>query len=117
MLHDWEIWLDNNISPAIAKWLSDYTGWIVKSFYTLGFSPQLHDIDVYKRAKEAGKVILISKDTDFPDLINSLGSPPKLISIQIGNTDNKILWEFLSKHIHHATTLLTTTDTQIIELD
>jgi len=38
---DWEIWLDNNISPIIAKWLADETGWIVKSSYSL----QLHFMD------------------------------------------------------------------------
>ncbi|MBS1587607.1 MAG: DUF5615 family PIN-like protein [Bacteroidetes bacterium] len=94
MLPDWEIWLDNNLSPVIAKWLKDYTGWDVRSFYTLDFPPTTKDDEVYWRAREKGNVILISKDTDFPNLINRLGSPPKLVSIQIGNTDNRVLWNF-----------------------
>lgn len=35
MQPDWEIWLDTNISPAIAKWMNEETGVIVKSSYSL----------------------------------------------------------------------------------
>ena len=113
---DWEIWLDSNLSPIIAKWLAGETGWRVKSSYILQHS-SLDDLTVYSKAKEQGNVILISKDTDFPDLISRLGAPPKLVFIQIGNTDNKVLWNFLKKNIHTAVEILTTTDVSIIELE
>lgn len=116
MQHNWDIWLDSNLSPIIAKWLGDETGWNVRSSYILGHS-SLDDISVYTKAREQGNVILISKDSDFPDLISRLGSPPKLIFIQIGNTDNSILWEFLKKNIYVAVELLTTSDVSIIELE
>lgn len=35
MQPDREIWLDTNISPAIAKWMVEYTGISVKSSYSL----------------------------------------------------------------------------------
>ena len=35
MQPDWEIWLDCNISPIIAKWLKEKTGWKVQSAYIL----------------------------------------------------------------------------------
>jgi len=50
MLPDWEIWLDKHISPAIAKWMTDYTGFIVKSSYTFSLH-HLNDIDIYRNAK------------------------------------------------------------------
>jgi predicted nuclease of predicted toxin-antitoxin system len=116
MQHNWEIWLDSNLSPIIAKWMAEETGWNVRSSYILGHS-SLDDVSVYLKAKEQGNIILISKDSDFPDLISRSGAPPKLIFIQIGNTDNKVLWDFLKKNIHTAVEILTTTDVSIVELE
>ena len=116
MQPDWEIWLDTHISPAIAKWMGDYTGYSVKSSYTLSFHA-LEDKVIYLMAKERGNVILLSKDADFPELINRLGAPPKLINLQIGNCDNKKLWEFLKPNIRQAIELLISSDINIVELD
>jgi len=44
MLPDWEIWLDTNISPIIAKWMMEHTGMTVKSSYSLSFK-ETQDID------------------------------------------------------------------------
>jgi hypothetical protein len=46
---DWEFWMDHNISPIIAKWLKDDTGWRVKSAYTLD-SKLLPDLDFFLKA-------------------------------------------------------------------
>lgn len=116
MLPELEIWLDIHISPIIAKWLKEDTGLQVKSGYILGFH-SLPDTEIYKRAKEHGNVILLSKDADFPELISRLGSPPKLINIKIGNCDNRELWAFIQPNIKKVIELLTTTDIDIVELD
>ncbi|HEY1165745.1 MAG TPA: DUF5615 family PIN-like protein [Chitinophaga sp.] len=86
----WEIWLDTHISPIIAKWMKEYTGYEVKSSYSLSLH-EMTDIDIYQKARAQGKVILISKDADFPELISRLGAPPKLINIKIGNCDNRAM--------------------------
>lgn len=112
----WEIWLDVHISPIIAKWLEEYTGFTAKSAYTLSFYT-LDDREIFQKAKEQGNVILISKDTDFPDLISRLGSPPKLINVKIGNCDNRTLWSTLKPNIKEAIYLLTESDIDIVELD
>jgi predicted nuclease of predicted toxin-antitoxin system len=117
MPHDhWEIWLDTQLSPNIAKWIADYTGFIVKSSYSLQLN-NLTDTAIYNKAKSGGKVILVSKDADFPVLINRLGSPPKLISIKKGNCDNRELWEFLKPHITKAVNLLMSSDVDIVEIE
>jgi len=113
---DWEIWLDTNLSPIIAKWIKEYTGFEVKSSYTLSLH-YLTDIEIYKRAKEQGNVILISKDADFPELISRLGAPPKLINLKIGNCDNRVLWEWIKPHINEAITVLSTSDIDIVDLE
>lgn len=116
MQREWEIWLDTHISPAIAKWMKEYTGFQVKSAYVLDIHT-LPDIEIYKKARDNGNVILVSKDTDFPELISRLGAPPKLINVKIGNCDNRSLWELIKPHINDAITLLMSGDIDIIELD
>lgn len=61
MPHEWEIWLDMNLSPIIAKWIKDHTGLIVKSAYALHHHT-LSDVEIYNKAKEYGKIILISRN-------------------------------------------------------
>lgn len=39
-----------------------------------------------KLAREAGNVILLTKDRDFPELQQRLGAPPKIIWLRIGNS-------------------------------
>jgi len=112
---DWELWLDTQISPAIAKWMAEYTGFIVKSSYSLSLH-YLSDMDIYNQGKKSGNVILISKDADFAELISRLGSPPKLINLKIGNCDNRTLWTFIKPHILNAVNLLTSSDVDIVEL-
>lgn len=114
--NDWEIWLDTQISPIIAKWMAEDTGFSVKSSYVLSLN-NLTDTTIYHKAKAAGKVIIISKDADFHELISRLGSPPKLINIKKGNSDNRALWEFLKANINQAINILISSDVDIVELD
>ena len=46
MQPDWEIWLDNHISPIIAKWLKDDLDFEVKSSYLLQLDG-LKDLEIY----------------------------------------------------------------------
>jgi predicted nuclease of predicted toxin-antitoxin system len=96
--------------------MTDYTGLIVKSAYVL-LHHNLEDIVIFQKAKDRGNVILISKDADFAELISRLGSPPKLISLQIGNCDNKILWEFMKPEIKECIKLLMNSEIAIVELE
>lgn len=116
MLPDWEIWLDTNISPIIAKWMMDHTGMTVKSSYSLAFK-ETQDIDIYNAAKAYGNIILVSKDSDFSELISRLGAPPKLVNIKFGNSDNKRLWSILQPKIIEVINLLTQTDLQIVDFE
>ncbi|WP_299289915.1 DUF5615 family PIN-like protein [uncultured Mucilaginibacter sp.] len=117
MLPDnWEIWLDVQISPIIAKWMAEDTGLNVKSSFALGFK-SMTDQAIYQQAKVYGNVILISKDTDFVEIVNRLGSPPKLINLKIGNCDNRKLWQFLQKHIGTAIQMLLIADVNIVEIE
>ena len=83
-------------------------------YFTITFKD---DIDIYKQAKDYGNVIIISKDSDLPQIITRLGSPPKLINLKIGNCDNRILWKFIIERIDTAVNLLMRDDINIVELE
>lgn len=103
---EWEIWLDTQLSPIIAKWMTEHSGFTVRSSYSLQLN-SLTDITIYNKAKSAGNVIIISKDADFHELISRLGSSPKLIMVKKGNCDNRLLWEFIKPYFIRSVKLLT----------
>src|SRR4051812_46098180 len=106
MLPDWEIWLDNHISPIIAKWLKEGFDLQVKSTYTLQIGTA-SDYEIYHKAKGAGNIIIITKDSDIEKVIKVHGAPPKLINLRFGNCDNRILFSILSSQIVRALRMLT----------
>lgn len=102
---DVEIWIDTQLSPAVALWLnSTFKGIIAKSVRSLQLR-DASDMDIFMKAK--GKdVVIMSKDADFVDLIRKFGPPPQLIWITVGNTSNQNIREVLSKHWENIMLLL-----------
>ena len=116
MLPDFEIWLDNHLSPIIAKWLSEELNLVVKSSYTLD-TWVLNDNEIYLKAKKSKIIIIIiSKDTDLDQIISIKGSPPKLIKLTIGNCDNKFMFNILKEKLPQAIKLLFDFNKDIIEI-
>lgn len=115
MQPDLEIWLDNHISPIIAKWLKDELGLNVKSAYGLQLD-KLKDFEIYKKAKDYGNVIIVSKDSDLNEIVSLYGSPPQLIILKVGNCDNKILFAILKNNLEKAIRLLLDFNKDIIEI-
>ena len=115
MQPDYEIWLDNHLSPIIAKWLKDDLEIEVKSSYMLKLEG-LSDFDIYQKAKKFGNIIIISKDSDLDEIISLYGAPPKLISLKVGNCDNKILFSILKKNLERTIRLLDDFNQDIIEI-
>jgi predicted nuclease of predicted toxin-antitoxin system len=113
---NWEIWLDTQLSPILAKWIAEHTGLVAKSSYSLNFNG-LTDSAIYQMARAKGNVILVSKDADFPELISRLGSPPKLIVVRNGNCDNREMWNFIKPNISQSIRLLISSDVDIVELE
>ncbi len=115
MLPDWEFWLDNHISPIIAKWLKDELGWNIKSAYTLN-TEEMSDQQFYHKAKLRGNVIIISKDSDLDQIITLSGAPPKLIMLKVGNCDNKLLFSILKNQLQKVVRFLFDFDKNIVEI-
>ena len=72
-----KIWIDAQLSPALAPWLSDTFAVEAFSVQRLGLR-DASDEKIFFAAR-AEKAIMITKDRDFVQLLERLGPPPKVI--------------------------------------
>lgn len=90
------IWLDAQLPPAIAQWLSRVFPKVsVVAVRDLGMRDAA-DADIFDRAKTASAV-LMTKDSDFVDLVLRFGRPPQVVWVTCGNTSNMALQELLAR--------------------
>lgn len=89
-----KIWIDAHLSPAIAIWITNTFGIETLALRDLGLR-DAEDLEIFEEAKTQ-QVILMTKDSDFVELVNRLGSPPQIIWLTCGNTSNKRLQEILT---------------------
>ncbi len=92
------IWIDAHLSPAIAVWITSTFGITAVALRDLGLR-DAEDPEIFEAAKAEG-VVLMTKDSDFVDLANRFGAPPKIIWLRCGNTSNAQL-----QNILHSTLL------------
>ena len=117
MLHnEIELWLDMQLSPAIAEWITRELGIKAISSYAM-FINEEKDETIFLAAKSKGNVIILSKDSDFPDLIDRLLPPPKLIWLRMGNCPNSQMKIILRNTLILAINELLQTSTIIIEIN
>lgn len=98
------IWVDAHLSPAIALWLTNTFGITALALRDVGLR-DAEDSDIFAAAKSQG-VIFMTKDSDFVDLVDRLGAPPKIIWLTCGNTSNARLQEILNSVLPQALELL-----------
>ncbi|MBC7866906.1 MAG: DUF5615 family PIN-like protein [Gloeobacteraceae cyanobacterium ES-bin-316] len=110
-----ELWLDMQLSPALAKWIQVTIGISALSSYDLFLNNEKDEI-IFLSAKSKANVILLSKDHDFVDLLDRLQPPPKLIWLTMGNCSNDQMKKILEKTLMPAIQELVTTPTEIIEI-
>jgi predicted nuclease of predicted toxin-antitoxin system len=99
-----KIWIDAQLSPALAVWLKDKFGveaMHLRDLNLLGATdPAIFDL---ARSAEA---IVFTKDRDFVDLVHRLGPPPQIIWITCGNTSNREMMRVLETTFQRARELL-----------
>jgi predicted nuclease of predicted toxin-antitoxin system len=98
------IWGDAQLSPELAVWLEHELGHPARSVRELGLRDAT-DIEIYNAAKKA-KALLLSKDSDFVELVLRQGAPPQLLWVTCGNTSNIVLKRILKEHLRNALNLL-----------
>lgn len=98
-------WVDAQLPPALAGWLTDTFHVEAHSVKSLGLRDAA-DLEIFQAAAAQKNIVVISKDSDFVDLISRLGTPPKLLWITCGNATNRRLHELLTATWSEAMRLL-----------
>lgn len=98
------IWLDAQLSPAIAAWISMQYPVLAVALRDLGLRDAT-DQEIFFAAR-ASEAIVMTKDSDFVRLLEQNGPPPKVIWLTCGNTSNARLKEILTETMGKALELL-----------
>lgn len=98
-----KLWLDAQLSPALAQWLRCELNTEAAAVRDLGLR-DAKDIEIFQRAKEADAVVM-TKDSDFVDLLERFGPPPKVLWVTCGNTSNERMREILRARLLQAMAL------------
>lgn len=97
-------WLDAHLSPRLAPWIEREFGKKCVALRDLG----LHfakDTEIFEQAKKE-KAIVLSKDSDFQEMVLKHGPPPQILWITCGNTSTQRMQEILKKALPKAIELL-----------
>jgi predicted nuclease of predicted toxin-antitoxin system len=107
------IWIDAHLSPAIATYITITFGVTALGLRDIGLR-DAEDIEIFMVAK-AQRVILMTKDSDFVELVERLGTPPQIIWLTCGNTTNSRLKEILILVLPKALEILSSGE-KIVEI-
>lgn len=97
-------WVDAQLPPQLADWIS----WTFKveayALRDLGLRDAEDEV-IFQQARQQG-VVIISKDSDFVEMVLRLGTPPQLLWVTCGNVTNSRLQSILTQVFPKAQTLL-----------
>lgn len=98
------VWIDAQLSPALAPWLTREFGIQAYSVRFLDLV-RARDRQIFEAAREA-KVAVMTKDADFVLLQQRFGPPPAVLWVRCGNTSNSHLKGVLKRTFKAAYELL-----------
>jgi predicted nuclease of predicted toxin-antitoxin system len=105
------LWVDAQLSPALAPWLTERFGVAAASVRHLGLRDS-GDEQIFMAARDARATVL-TKDSDFALLLNRFGPPPAVIWVRCGNTSNEHLKRLFEKVFEETIDLLDAGETLI----
>ena len=76
------IWVDAQMSPAIAAWISSNYAVSAVAIRDLGLR-DAEDKEIFEAARQEQAVVM-TKDSDFVLLLDKLGPPPQVIWVTCG---------------------------------
>lgn len=114
-LNEIELWLDMQMSPQIAVWITKTFSINAISSYNLFYNTE-KDETIFLKAKELPNVIILTKDKDFAELQARFLTPPKIILLKTGNCSDEEMKTILSHHLLYVLEELINTSTEIVEI-
>ena len=94
------LWIDAQLSPALARWIGETFGVAAHAVRDLGLR-EAKGFAIFHAAREAGAVV-ISKDSDFVLPLERFGPPPQVLWVTCGNTSNARMREISLKGFPEA---------------
>jgi predicted nuclease of predicted toxin-antitoxin system len=88
-----KIWIDAQLPPTLANWLSSTFALEASALRDLSLR-DAQDIEIFEAARTENAVIM-TKDSDFVDLVCRLGAPPQILWLTCGNVTNRNLRQLL----------------------
>jgi predicted nuclease of predicted toxin-antitoxin system len=107
------IWIDAQLSPVIAEFVSAEFHVPSIALRDLGLRDATDEI-IFTEAKRVNAIVM-TKDEDFSILLSRYGPPPKIIWITCGNTSNEHLMTILRRVLKSALSLLES-EAEIVEI-
>ena len=95
-----KLWVDAQLPPTLANWLSATFGLDASALRDLSLR-DAQDIEIFEAAR-AENAVIMTKDSDFIDLVCRLGTPPQILWLTCGNVTNRHLRQLLSATLPDA---------------
>ena len=100
---------DQNLSPKLVDSFNDS-----RHLQDLGMH-STDDLNIWKFAKKEGFTI-VTKDSDFNNLVSYFGFPPKVIWLRRGNCSTKVISELLNKNFQTIKNFISDHDNGILSI-
>ena len=97
-------WIDAQLPPSLAAWLTETFAINAIALRDIGLR-DAKDTEIFNAARSVGTVIM-TKDSDFVDLVSRLGTPPQILWVTCGNVTNQNLRRILTLTFPDALQLL-----------
>lgn len=98
------LWIDAQLSPALAVWIRERYDIVAMPVAALGLR-DASDGQIFRAGREA-RAVVMTKDADFVRLVEQHGPPPQVLWVTVGNTSNARMKEVLEETLMPALALL-----------
>ena len=105
--------IDQNLSPVLAKYFIDFFDASIH-VQDLGLDAS-DDIFVWEFAK-SNNFTIVTKDSDFNNIVTLLGFPPKVIWLRKGNCSTSQIKELITEHLELITSFINDTENGILSI-
>ena len=99
------LWLDAQLPPHLAIWIQQTFSINAIALRDIGLRDAT-DNEIFFDAAKIANAVLISKDSDFVEIVMRHGTPPKLIWLTCGNVSNAALETLFNAKLREAIQLL-----------
>ncbi len=95
-----KIWIDAQLPPTLATWLTNNFDIKATALRDIELR-DAQDVEIFEAARTVNAVIM-TKDSDFIDLVCRLGTPPQILWLTCGNVTKRNLRRLLAATLPDA---------------